>query len=196
MLWLNKFYFDFQKFIFTNNVLVAAAGWCVGVATKEVIETVIAVIILPLVVWLQSLPGARHLMQVTALTTVVKVAWTLLVWVLTIIMSFVLLEYFLNRSVFGMSSTINTGQEQDFVKAKAKAKVDGILSNTPQQILEVEQEAATDHRIVQKALQQGTRKLDQIIQEVQARDAQPQFADASAGPVIFTAHGADSFAPW
>lgn len=163
--WLDKFYLDFQKFIFANNVLVAASAWCIGVATKEVIEKLLALVILPFVAWLKGMPGLRHVLQVTALTSLVEMMWTLVVWVLTIVLSFVLLEYFLNRTVFGMSSTIiKSEQKHDFIKARAQAKLDGVVSRTPEAAAEVREEKCADDRIVDKALREGTHNLDRIIQ--------------------------------
>ena len=128
-----KFFYDFQQFMFANNVLVAATGFCVGVATKEVIEKLLNMAVLPVIKFMTKfslikilynklLENTQHAVLKNILQIGGDVVWAVLQWIVIIVMTFVILEYLLNRNIIGLSSTIKSDERLDFAKAKAEAK--------------------------------------------------------------------------
>lgn len=160
-----KFYNDFQKFIFSNNILVAAAGWSIGVATKEVIEKIMNITIITLLKNMSFLIPHHLIAGMSFIYMFLDIIWFLFRWIITIVFTFVLLEYFLNRSIFGLKSTIKKAQEKDFVKAKAEAKLDAIIPTKAEDIIPIAEEKHQDNIIVQKTLQEGKQHMTKIINE-------------------------------
>ena len=60
-----------------------------------------------------------------------QLSWDVVVWLSTIVLTFVLLEYVLNRKLIGLKSTIKSDEEIDYIKSKAEAKV-SIIPNQEQ----------------------------------------------------------------
>jgi large-conductance mechanosensitive channel len=128
-----KFFYDFQQFMFANNVLVASTGFCVGMATKEVIEKLMNLAVLPLIhfftkfsiiriLYKKLIENAHYPFLKSLLEIFGEVVWSILVWIVIIVMTFITLEYILNRNVIGLTSTIKTENKLDFAKSKAEAK--------------------------------------------------------------------------
>lgn len=124
-----KFYHDFQEFVFTNDVVLAAAGFSVGIATKEVIERLLEEIVRPLIMVMyetHAVHSAYHILTkvvpVQVLSTLGMVAWSVFEWMTIIILTFLMLEYFLNRNIIGLRSTVKTREQHEFVKSKVEAK--------------------------------------------------------------------------
>jgi large-conductance mechanosensitive channel len=140
-----RFYRDFQEWAYSNEILVAATGFCIGVATKEVIEKMLNDIVTPLFAFIIKLTYVHHLVNAEAFTSsnigymvkiLGKLTWDIMQWVIIIVMAFVLLEYFLNRKIIGMKSVVKTENTKDFVKAKAQAKESIVPTRTEMKELE------------------------------------------------------------
>lgn len=127
-----KFYHDFQEWVYTNNVLVAAAGFCIGVATKELIERVLNELVRPVIYFILRLDVLDSLYE-EALKHVSKnklammfrvsgnLTWAVAEWTVIIFMTFVVLEYLLSRSIIGLKTSVKREAKPDFVKAKVEA---------------------------------------------------------------------------
>ena len=127
-----KFYLDFQEWVFSNNIMVAASGFAIGMATKEIIENLLNTLVRPALVFLFQIELFKDLYQRAIwyvpesnldafLTTLAKVSWSVFEWGIIIVMTFLLLEYFLNRNIIGLKSTVKEGDKTDFVKSKVEA---------------------------------------------------------------------------
>jgi large-conductance mechanosensitive channel len=127
-----KVFSDFQEFMYSNHVLVAATGWCVGMATKEVIEKVLNHMVLPLVHFMLRF-NIWHILYnklldhysktgvAVVLTTIGNITWDVFVWIVVIFLTFFILEYVLNRRIIGLKSAVVDDNRTDFVKSKAQA---------------------------------------------------------------------------
>lgn len=158
-----KFYRDFQEWAYSNEILVAATGFCIGVATKEVIEKLLNDIIKPFFVFLVKLTYIQFALDTDSfnssttgyvIQSVGKFIWDMMQWVIIIVMAFILLEYFLNRKIIGMKSVVKTQDTTDFVKAKAQAKESIVPTKTEIKELEITE------KIEEKAGEKMT-KLDE-----------------------------------
>jgi large-conductance mechanosensitive channel len=158
-----KFFTDFQKFIFSNNILATATGFSIGVATKEVIEKILNAIIIPSLLWIFDFFNVTFLKNNKLLTVPFEIIWFIIVWITTIIFTFLLLEYFLNRTVFGLKSTIKIDEKKEFIKSKAEAKINSIIPIKQEDREDITKEKKQDEAIVKKTIEEGTSKIDKII---------------------------------
>lgn len=126
-------YHDFQQFMFSNNVLIVATGWGIGTATKDMIERLVKDMVVPFMKWISQIgfikTGYGRLQAYVATTKwegflngLSNIAWDFMIWLFIIFMTFVLLEYFLNRWIIGMRTTVPEKEQERFVKSKAAAK--------------------------------------------------------------------------
>ena len=119
----SEFKGEFQEFIFSNNVVYAAASWAVGLATKEFIQSLIEKALIPIFLAI----GARIMsnkrkswikQNLSILSYLGSLLWIFVVWMLTIFLTFVILEYVFNRKIVGLKSTIKESDKVSFAKAK------------------------------------------------------------------------------
>lgn len=129
-----KVYFDLQKFIFSNKIIVAAAGFSIAVATNDAVKKLLNSIIIPLFDFINNISLVRKALGVKIISIIFGILGTLIMWMLTILLCFVLLEYFLNKSIFGMVTTISEDHKTEFVKAKVEAKRNDTISKKVENI--------------------------------------------------------------
>lgn len=122
-----KFYKDLQKFMFSNSILVTASGFAIGIATKEVITKILSIIVIPIIEYFKKMSEMKLIWKYSLLLIPIEIFWTIITWFITIIFTFILLEYFLNKTVLGMVSTIKEDEEKNFIKSKVEAKVIDII---------------------------------------------------------------------
>jgi large-conductance mechanosensitive channel len=162
---LYKFYSDLQKFIFSNNILITASGFSIGIATKEVIEKILNAIIIPSIQWVLTFFHIKYLMKFELLNTSVYILWSILIWIITIIFTFVLLEYFLNQTIFGLKSTIKQNDTNDFIKSKTEAKLENIIPITQEDQNYLKKERTQDDNILKKTQEEGKSQINKIIND-------------------------------
>jgi len=127
-LFLDKFYKDFQEYTYKNQVLIAASGFAIGIATVDLLKGILNDNINPLIVNLfknlltispvaKKYPAIFHY-----LSNLTSILWLFIVWILTIFLSFFVIEYLLNRKIIGLSSSIPVEEKKDFIKEKIASK--------------------------------------------------------------------------
>lgn len=133
---LVKFNSDFQQFVFSNDILVVASAYSIGLATHELIMHIFS-ILLPIKLYIISkivlydniyLGLAKYPFVYGLFTGISSFFFHLLKWLITIALTFFLVEYLLNNRIVGLKSTIKEQQEKDFIVSKISAKKD---SDTP-----------------------------------------------------------------
>lgn len=118
-----KVYFDMQKFIFSNAIIITASGFAIGFVTNKVITSIMDISVMRLLIYLKS----QILKQNQILSIPLEILWHIGVWIVSIITIFILLEYFLNQKIFGLASTLKKESTDDFLKSKVEAKVATII---------------------------------------------------------------------
>lgn len=124
-------YEDFQRFMFTNNIVVAAAGFSIGAITKDFITSVLDELVLPLVTFLfqishigdakkRILGGVPMRVVHTLFAKFGNVAWLMFVWIATIILTFLILEYLLNMRIVRLRTHLSEEDEKRFNEARAR----------------------------------------------------------------------------
>ena len=124
----NKLYIDLQKFVYSNNIVVTASGFAIGMVTKEVIQNILLILIIPIINKLKYLASVKMTWKYFSIP--LEIFWNIALWLITIVCTFLLLEYFLNKNIFGMVSTIKHEDEDNFIKSKIEAKAINIIPNS------------------------------------------------------------------
>lgn len=158
-----QIYHDFQQFMYTNNVLIVATGWGIGTATKDMIERLVKDMVVPLIQWISRIgfinKGYNQLLEYVATTkwegflnAVSNITWDFMIWIFVIVMTFILLEYILNRWIVGMRTTVPEKDSAQFAKAKAAAKENIIPDKKDAELLEkkIKLEEVTGEKLIQK----------------------------------------------
>lgn len=150
-------YSDFQQFMFSNKIMVGATSFAIGVATKDVIEELTTLLILPVIKspfrYIQKLlaqsPFILNILQkqwINSISTRLGYAsWAVFLWLTIIFSVFFVLEYFLNRTLLGITSQVSNSDEKAFIEAKVGA------SDTVIPIDKVDIEKAKSKLIEEKA---------------------------------------------
>lgn len=123
-----KFRNDFQEFAFNNKIVVSATGLVFGLATKNFIDNVLNNIVLPLIlkssnfILINNLP--KNLKSYTGSFQIFgTLIWDIFMWFTTIILTFVILEYFFNRTFLGLQTKLTADTKKEFIKAKEKEDI-------------------------------------------------------------------------
>lgn len=133
----SKFYRDFRQFMFANSVLSAAAGYSIGSAIKQLIEEILEKVVLPLF----RLAGrgawsavSRHVSDVPVLGALLRrshvlleLGWSLFLFTSVVVLTFVTLEYVINKEILGIRTRVRSADQLDFAAAKAAARVDYVF---------------------------------------------------------------------
>jgi large-conductance mechanosensitive channel len=126
-----KFYKDFQEYTYKNKVLVAASGFTIGIATTDLLKSIITDIINPNIIKLVS---SLSLISPLAIKypfvfSIVK-GFSNFIWLITIFVSFFVIEYMLNRKIIGLTSNVQDDEQKQFIKEKIISKeYNNILPN-------------------------------------------------------------------
>jgi len=124
---LRKLFVEMQEWMFVNGILTVAAGWVVGVATKEMLDRVIAAALAPIATWLVGLPVTRAIGASAAASSVTSVLGAVTWWIVIIATSFVVLELALGRRVFRLKTAATGEARVGLAKARALAEEDKIV---------------------------------------------------------------------
>tara|TARA_B100001778_G_C18574615_1_gene624274 strand:+ start:499 stop:975 length:477 start_codon:yes stop_codon:yes gene_type:complete len=127
-LFLTKFYKDFQEYTYKNKVLVAASGFAIGIATTNLLKSIIDDVISPNIIKLFSSltlisPLAiKYPIIFNFIKNFSNILWLFVIWIITIFCSFFVIEYILNRKVIGLSSNVQDDEKKQFIKEKIISK--------------------------------------------------------------------------
>lgn len=165
-----KIYHDFQHFIFSNNILVTASGFVIGMATNEYIQKNLKLSI-PLYDYILSLliPYEYSFFGIeknyiihNTIKVLGKIILNTIIWIFTILLTFILLEYFLNNTIIGLKSTIKEEEEKDFIVSKKEAKKEKIIP-TEKKLQDIKIKEKKDEIIADKIIENKEKEKDEII---------------------------------
>lgn len=129
--YLTKFYDEVQNWAYTNSIVVTAGGWTIGNSTYHFIIGLITLfkplqeIIVNIFLYLSKILGLKNSgMLYGIISFIAKIITLFSGWILTIIITFLLLEYLLNNKIFGLKTNIKDNEKTDFIKSKALAQND------------------------------------------------------------------------
>jgi large-conductance mechanosensitive channel len=125
---------DFQEFAFSNNFIATAAAISIGSTTKDFIENVLSKVIIPILYMLGKLifnSKVYHLFKEyhNVINPVAEFMWDILKWLIIVVVTFIILEYFFNRKFLGLRTLISDKDKKNFIKAKQNVNEPIILIN-------------------------------------------------------------------
>jgi large-conductance mechanosensitive channel len=168
-------YNDFQQFVFSNNLLASAAGFSIGMATKEFLANILNELVLPIIMYVFAilwyilktytnvLPEGigKNPIFLGFYHSLSSIVWTTTSWFLTIVLTFVVLEYIINRQIFGLVSTVEGDKKKDFIISKIEAKKSNTTS-LEQKTKIIEEEEHKQEKIAMMPMDQGKEKEKMI----------------------------------
>ena len=156
---LQMYRLDFQEFVYANKLIVLAASYSIGLVTNQLITKVLDQIVLPFLMFMIRFSYLKRFYEVlteyiskTVLNGVLQLvgglSWDIFVWLTTIALTFILLEYVLNRRIIGLKSNVTDDTKIDFLKSKAEAK--GSFIPDQEQLLKMRVREEKDAHIIDK----------------------------------------------
>lgn len=156
---------DLQTFVFSNGIIIAAAGITIGVATKEAITKMLNIVIMPMFVWMRSFTAIQSIIGLPIIVVFLELFWTIVIWLVTIFWCFVLLEYFLNKTIFGLATTLTAEKKKDFVIAKVEAKTTSVISSSNEDLKKSKEDVDKIVKITtEEGVSNDTTKVAKIVQ--------------------------------
>tara|TARA_B100000795_G_scaffold242835_1_gene206343 strand:- start:770 stop:1210 length:441 start_codon:yes stop_codon:yes gene_type:complete len=124
-----NFYKDFQEYIFKHEVLIAASGFTIGIATSDFIKKLIDEILKPIALTICSFLFGYLSISLKLHPIILYISFKLfnlisliLAWLFTIFVAFFVIEYILNRKVVGLSTVILEEDKKEFIAQKIESK--------------------------------------------------------------------------
>lgn len=145
-LFFDKFYKDFQEYTYKNQVLVAASGFAIGMATTNLLTNIVDKILTPTIIKLftyiltLSPLYTKYPILYYIVTKISDFIWLFIVWLLTIFVSFFVIEYILNRKIIGLSSSVKADEKKEFIKEKILSKQSNNILPTIKDKVQIENE--------------------------------------------------------
>lgn len=127
---IQRFHHDLQSFIYHNRLLSTSSGFVFGMISKDYIDKLLNQIVFPLVFGVFSFSKISQNIEKNYPTffLFLKFIGFSLIWIMSIFVSFFMLEYILNRKILGLSATVIDEADKDkYLKMKVKAKTSGII---------------------------------------------------------------------
>jgi large-conductance mechanosensitive channel len=123
---------DFQEFAFSNQFVARAAGVSVGMCTKDIILNVLNKVILPILYIIGKLVFRPKLFILFKeyhyiINPIAELIWDILQWLIIVIVTFIILEYFFNRKFLKLKTYLSDDDKKKFEKAKENINESVIL---------------------------------------------------------------------
>lgn len=137
--YITKIFNDIQNWAYANSVVINAGGFTIGYSTYHFITGIITLITPIFILFGNNISKFANIIGLTKtgyLYIIIKfiseVIIKVIVWLSTILVTFVLLEYFLNNNILKLKTNIKEKEKKDFIISKAKVETDlnaSILEN-------------------------------------------------------------------
>ena len=126
---ITKIYSDIQSWSYTNSVIINAGGFTIGYSTYYYVTAILA-LFTPIFLTLKNnmiYVGKKIGIQKTGyiyiiLNFIINIIILTGTWLITLLITFLLLEYVLNIKLLGLKSNIKEDQKKDFIISKTEAK--------------------------------------------------------------------------
>lgn len=174
---ITKLYRDFQSWSYTNSVIVNAGGWTIGYSTYYYITGILA-LFTPIFLTLKNnivYVGKKIGIEKTGyiyiiLNFIINIIILTGTWLITLLITFLLLEYLLNIKLLGLKSNIKENQKKDFIISKTEAKNnESIIENSKKLEKKNEKELIIGTHIL-KSEEESLNKLDINNEEIELFD--------------------------
>tara|TARA_B110001450_G_scaffold246563_1_gene260732 strand:+ start:38 stop:613 length:576 start_codon:yes stop_codon:yes gene_type:complete len=129
--YITKIFNDIQNWAYANSVVINAGGFTIGYSTYYFITGIIT-LITPIFILLSN--NISKLATIIGLTRtgylyilvkfISEIIIKIIIWLSTILVTFILLEYFLNNNILKLKTNIKQEEKKDFIISKAKVEND------------------------------------------------------------------------
>ena len=135
---ITKLYSDIQSWSYTNSVIVNAGGFTIGYSTYYYVTGILA-LFTPVFLTLKNnmtFIGKKIGIEKTGIIyTILNFLINIIIltgtWLITLLITFFLLEYVLNIKLLGLKSNIKENEKKDFIISKTEAKInEPIIENS------------------------------------------------------------------
>lgn len=160
-MFIEKIYNDFQTYVYTNKILSASGAFVFGMISKDLIDKLLNEIIFPLILSIIMLKDVLKNVEkdYPIMYLCMKLIWIIVVWSISILFSFIILEYVLNRKILGLSSTvISKENKNDYLEMKVNAKMSGIIPDE-KELKEIEKEK----EIIERKINERYMNIEEFI---------------------------------
>lgn len=131
---ITKLYSDIQSWSYTNSVIVNAGGFTIGYSTYYFITGILA-LFTPIYIILNkniTIFGNKIGINKTGiiyniLNFFINIISLTGKWLITLLITFLLLEYILNIKLLGLKSNIKENEKKDFIISKTEASINESL---------------------------------------------------------------------
>ena len=129
--YISKLFNDIQNWAYANSVVINAGGFTIGYSTYHFITGIIT-LITPIFILISNniskLANIFGLTKTGYLYILIKflsdIIIKIIIWLSTILVTFILLEYFLNNNILKLKTNIKEKEKKDFIISKAKVQTD------------------------------------------------------------------------
>ena len=129
--YISKLFNDIQNWAYANSVVINAGGFTIGYSTYHFITGIITLITPIFILISNNISKLANIIGLTKtgyLYIIIKfiseVVIKVIVWLSTILVTFILLEYFLNNNILKLKTNIKEKEKKDFIISKAKVQTD------------------------------------------------------------------------
>jgi len=135
---ITKLYSDIQSWSYTNSVIVNAGGFTIGYSTYYYV-TGILTLLAPVFIMLKKnvikFGNKIGINKTGIIYNIINFFINIIIltstWLITLLITFLLLEYILNIKLLGLKSNIKEDQKKDFIISKTEAKMnEPIIENS------------------------------------------------------------------
>tara|TARA_B000000477_G_scaffold52176_2_gene43902 strand:+ start:68211 stop:68783 length:573 start_codon:yes stop_codon:yes gene_type:complete len=137
--YITKLFNDIQNWAYANNVIINAGGFTIGYTTYNFITGLITLMTPIFILFANNISKLANIIGLTRtgylyilIKLISEIIIKLIVWLSTILITFVLLEYFLNNNILKLKTNIKEQEKKDFIISKAKVENelnDNIIEN-------------------------------------------------------------------
>lgn len=130
---------DIQNWAYANNVVINAGGFTIGYSTYHFMTGIITLITPIFILFANNISNFANIIGLTRtgylyiiIKFILEVIIKIIVWLSTILLTFILLEYFLNNNILKLKTNIKEKEKKDFIISKVKVETDSnatILEN-------------------------------------------------------------------
>jgi large-conductance mechanosensitive channel len=104
---MSEFKENLKQFIVNNGVIGTTAGVCIALVTKDLIQTLISDILMPIVILLLTLIKVKSLIKILPATSglnIIHFVNQFITWIIMIVVTFLFISYFM--STLGIDKNI------------------------------------------------------------------------------------------
>lgn len=162
-----KLFNDFQSWAWTNSVIVNAGGFTIGYTTYHFITKFLNLIAPIFKLINKNIEKIGKSLGINStgiiyniLLFIYKFIIEIIIWLFTIIITFLLLEYFLNNKLLGLKSNIKSNEKKEFIISKAEASQYNSIGEEGKKILEKNEKEKILGKIIIKDEELNLNKLN------------------------------------